>query len=300
MQKNEGDMMNTLKTHELQEFSQFDLTKYLLNNLKQFNITPTAKLVLLQLSDCYNPKKPDMFPKQKTIALKLGISERSVNRAVQELFKAGLILIECKYTNKYKFTSKIASKCPLNKKTDKQDNLLFKVRKNGVKEYAKLAHHDTEQKKVTKKTTNNAAVLYSNSAFKRTVSLNDIPGIIRDNPKIKNPCAYWAALTEEVKNQYLEKDTEEKQKEAKRQALQLKKQQEELEKQRQRKLDSIERNKPLNERFTRNQAIKHVWALRNIVTRLQKQGLTCDLINLYNLDVKSICTMEEKEIAKLQ
>lgn len=99
--------MKTAKKHAEHAFSQFKLTQNLLNNLSQFEITPTAKLVLLYLSSCYNPQKADMFPKQKTIASKTGISERSVVRAIQELFKAGLIIIECKYTNRYKFTSKI-------------------------------------------------------------------------------------------------------------------------------------------------------------------------------------------------
>lgn len=90
--------MNTVKKRVT---TQFDLTKNALNNLSQYNITPTAKLVLLYLTDCYNPNHADVFPKQKTIALKLGISERSVVRAIQELFKASLILIECKTTNRY-------------------------------------------------------------------------------------------------------------------------------------------------------------------------------------------------------
>lgn len=93
--------MNTVLKRDL---TQFDLTKKTLNNLSQYDITPTAKLVLLYLTDCYNPKHADVFPKQKTIAFKLGISERSVMRAVQELFKAGLILIECKNTNRYILT----------------------------------------------------------------------------------------------------------------------------------------------------------------------------------------------------
>lgn len=91
-------MLQALKK---EDFTQFELTKTILNNLSQYDITPTAKLVLLYLTDCYNPKHADVFPKQKTIALKLGISERSVMRAVQELFKAGLILIEYKHTNRY-------------------------------------------------------------------------------------------------------------------------------------------------------------------------------------------------------
>lgn len=57
------------------------------------------------MTTCYNPKNADVFPKQKTIAAKIGVSERSVTRAVQELFKAGLILIECKHTNRYKIVA---------------------------------------------------------------------------------------------------------------------------------------------------------------------------------------------------
>ncbi len=98
---------NTAKKHATHAFSQFRLTNYLLNNLSQFKLTPTAKLVLLELSTCYNPNKLDMFPKQKTLAHKIGVSERSVVRAVQELLNEKLIIIEYKYSNRYRFTSNI-------------------------------------------------------------------------------------------------------------------------------------------------------------------------------------------------
>ena len=104
--------------------TQFQLTQNLLNNLSQFNITPTAKLVLLYLSSCYNPKKAAMFPKQKTMSEKIGVSEVSVNRAIQELHKEGLIISERKYTLHYKYTSKFLNLCGLVKdlKEDNQQN----------------------------------------------------------------------------------------------------------------------------------------------------------------------------------
>ena len=95
-----------VKTHAGHAFSGFQLTYETLNNLQQFNISPTAKLVLLYLTSCYNSSKADVFPKQKTIALKLGISERSVVRAIQELVKAGVILVECNVSNKYIFVAR--------------------------------------------------------------------------------------------------------------------------------------------------------------------------------------------------
>lgn len=104
--------MNTVKKDAAQSLTQYELSTQIITKLNTFKLTPTAKLVLLYLTTCYNPKHKEVFPKQKTIADKLGVSERSVTRAVQELFNEGLILIECKYTNRYKFTSRIVSECP--------------------------------------------------------------------------------------------------------------------------------------------------------------------------------------------
>lgn len=65
--------------------SQFTLTNLTIQYLNCLDLTPTTKLVLIYLTSCYNPKNKFMFPKQETIADKLGISERSVARAIKEL-----------------------------------------------------------------------------------------------------------------------------------------------------------------------------------------------------------------------
>ena len=98
---------NVAEKHAVHAIRQVELLNYLLNNLQQFNLKPTTKLVLLYLAGCYNPKHADVFPKQKTIALQMGISERSVISAIQELHKEGLVISERKYTNRYKFTSRV-------------------------------------------------------------------------------------------------------------------------------------------------------------------------------------------------
>lgn len=135
-------MQQTAKKHVGHGFSQFKLTNYLLNNLSQFDITPTAKLVLLELSACYNPNKPDMFPKQKTLASKIGVSERSVVRAIQELFKAGLIIIECKYTNRYKFTSKIVNEPVQNENFFKAEKVSDDLSQNDREKGDKFSSHE--------------------------------------------------------------------------------------------------------------------------------------------------------------
>lgn len=133
-----------MEKHATHGFSQFRLTQNLLQNLYKYEISPTSKLVLLYLSSCYNPKKTHMFPKQKTIAAKLGVSERSVVRAIQELVKEGLIVIECKYTNYYKFTSQIVSKSPMDEKIFEPENMSDDLRQNDIQKGDNLSEHDSK------------------------------------------------------------------------------------------------------------------------------------------------------------
>ena len=139
------------ETHATHGFSQFKLTDRLLKNLNKYELSPTGKLVLLYLSSCYNPKKADVFPKQKTIANKLGISERSVVRAIQELVKDGLIFVESKYTNHYVFSSKIVQKPSQNEKFFEPENLSDDLSQNGTSKRDKLSHHEHEPKKEQEK-----------------------------------------------------------------------------------------------------------------------------------------------------
>lgn len=134
------------ETHATHGFSQFKLTDRLLKNLNKYELSPTGKLVLLYLSSCYNPKKADVFPKQKTIANKLGISERSVVRAIQELVKDGLIFVESKYTNHYVFSSKIVQKPSQNEKNFEPENLSDDLSQNDTSKRDKLSHHEHEPK----------------------------------------------------------------------------------------------------------------------------------------------------------
>lgn len=87
-----------------QKTTQFKLSKITLQSLSKFSISPAGKLVLLYLVDCYNPYKAYMFPRQETISEKLGVSLSSVKRAVKELAKANIIIVELKFSNRYNLT----------------------------------------------------------------------------------------------------------------------------------------------------------------------------------------------------
>ena len=88
--------------------TQYEITKKIATSdlffqlrLKGYDLTMSAKLVLILISNYY----PNMFPSIAFIALKLDISPRSVQRAINELSEAGLISYETKRSNHYNFTA---------------------------------------------------------------------------------------------------------------------------------------------------------------------------------------------------
>ena len=138
------------ETHVGHGVSQFELSKKVLNNLYKYNLKPVTKLVLLFLCDCYNPKHGEMFPKQSTIAQKLGVSEVSVIRAISELHKERLIISERKGVNRYRFTPRILSEPPINE----QNKMIVQTKqKDSSKPIKKIAPY-IKQKRETKKSTN--------------------------------------------------------------------------------------------------------------------------------------------------
>lgn len=157
-------MQQTAKKHAAHAISGFELTKHALNILKHYELTPTAINVLLYLTSCYNPKIGYVFPKQKTIAATFNITERSVVRAIQNLVKAGLIIVECKTINRYRFTSKILNEEALNKKEMSHED-----EKNSPSG-DKMSSHDHEQ---IKEEIKKQEVVVKNSNKKEPESVED-------------------------------------------------------------------------------------------------------------------------------
>lgn len=87
--------------------TQFELAKVIYTSgfLKSCNLTATAKLVLMALIQHYNANNADMFPSQKFLAQQLGISEKSVERAIANLKDEDLIYYVTKRVNRYRFTA---------------------------------------------------------------------------------------------------------------------------------------------------------------------------------------------------
>lgn len=187
--------MNTAKKHVTHGFTQFELTKKVLNNLSQFKLKPTTINVLLYLTSCYNPKNNYVFPKQKTIATVFNCSERSVIRAIQELVKEGLIIVECNCTNRYKFTSKIIGECPQNEKNFYEDKMSYRNDKISS-QCDNLSPTCIEQKKEQKKeqTEELGGNVYSNNVQPANLEEYQILKDYAEKHKARNIKAYIAKL----------------------------------------------------------------------------------------------------------
>lgn len=90
------------------KLSQFEISKRIYSSgiLSRVDLSMSAKLVLIALTNHYNPQKCGMFPSQKFVAEQLGVSLKSVERAVKELKNANLLVYVTKKVNCYYFTAK--------------------------------------------------------------------------------------------------------------------------------------------------------------------------------------------------
>lgn len=181
------------KKHAGHGFSQYELTTEIVKNLSQFDITPTAKLVLIFLTTHYNEEKNGavVFPSMPYISEKLGIGLTAVKQGIKDLISKGLIIkskrdkIRGNY-NKYLLTQKVqkpASERSENECLKETENDLFmRTNKNEqIKEQTNVAFFKKRHK---------------------TVTIEDVPDLIKKNPKVKDPCAYWASLSDDVKAGY--------------------------------------------------------------------------------------------------
>lgn len=87
--------------------TQFELSKLLYESeaFSRVELTASAKLFVWALCSHYNPDNETMFPAQATVAKRLGMSQRSAERAVKELRDKGLVTYTTKRVNHYVFSA---------------------------------------------------------------------------------------------------------------------------------------------------------------------------------------------------
>ena len=237
--------------------SGYELTYSTIHNIGKYNLTATAKLVLILLTTHYNESKNGnvVFPSMPYIAETLGIGLTATKKAIKDLIEQGLILKSKR--NKVRGNlnkSGLSPRLKVQKTTAKQSE------NEPLKQSDSDLFMITNKEKLNKDTTNNKVVAFSSNSPKKskTVNISDVPTIIKENKTIKNPCAYWAALSDEVKNEYLKKEQEAKEKAERIRAM---KEEVERRKEEERRQAEIERNLPPfyeREDYTREQGLKFV------------------------------------------
>ena len=293
------DGVNVTKLH----VSGYQLTTALLRGgIASLELNNTASLVLLYLASCYNGGA--IFPRISTIAANVGISEISVKRGIAELVNKQCLMKSKRHNgtnaNCYVLTNKILSmyqgatnqsikvlptcKKLNHEKLEKQQQVVVSI-ENKVK---------GAEEETSKEASSTAVSVSSETHF----NLDEIPEIILKNKKIRNVKRYWGSLRPAVKIEYWQeqekKDRLKKEREEQERQKAERKAKEKAEQEAYEKL-------PLNERWSYKQAVKHVWSMRWILNRRGHHaiGLTADLIELYNLDVKQVCQMTQEQINEM-
>lgn len=292
--------MQTIKemqdvTESNTHLSGYELTHATIHNLGKYDLTPTAKLVLVFLTTHYNEGKNGnvVFPSMPYIAETLGIGLTATKKAIKDLIDNGFILKSKRNKvrgnlNKYGLSSKLKNQETTVSKSQNPTN------KQSESEPFKRSETDrfmiTNNIKLNKETTTTKSKVvvasFKSSSKVKSVKLEDVPKLIRNKKDVKNPCAYWASLDEDVKAEYLLKEREA---EEKRERLANQKAEEEARKEEERKRAEEERNLPpfyLRDEFTREQGLNFVANMPPVM--LGRSKMAKAIMERFNLTTREV------------
>lgn len=281
------------------QLSSFELITNWIDTGYTLNLSSSAIQLMTVLLRFYNPEKKFVFPRQETLAERTNTSLATVKRGLSELIKAQLVIKTRKQAgNVYGFTPKLfellnSSICTI--PTAQFEPCMKGTNKGTDKEQTTCAPAQTEQKP------DKNVVSFPNFSLKAVPASILAKKTDKNGKPIRSHAAYWNSFSDEQKRKYLRNEALEAEK-ARKKAERAK--QAELEKQRLKEEErkrQEELNKPLNEQWTRAQAIKHIWHLRNMRPLLyKKNSLPAQLAEIYNLDVEGICAMTANEIESIK
>ena len=276
--------------------SGYDLINNLIRGgLSNLNLSANTKLVLLYLGTCYNEKKGVVFPKIKTIAEAIGIAEISVKRAIKELLKENCILKAKRFknSNEYILTNKILETKQIDTKEAQNDT------SKGIKMILPIEHElkqeeireqQLKKEKEIKQQKKVVVAFSSNSTKIPDLKPSEIPSIIANNPKIKNPKAYWRSLDNTAKADYYRKEQEATELKARQEAKE--KEQEQRSYENYLKQQALKNAKPFSKTCTKEQAISYIkttYGKSEIMKALAKKSRTVkELLNRFNLELSQV------------
>lgn len=293
------DGVNVTKLH----VSGYQLTTALLRGgIARLELNNTASLVLLYLASCYNGGA--IYPRISTIASNVGISEISVKRGIAELLNKQCLMKSKRHNgtnaNCYVLTQKILSM--YQNGTNKGITMIPTCMKLNHEKLEKqqqvVVSFENKVKGAEEETSREASSTAVSVSSETHFNLDEIPEIILKNKKIRNVKRYWGSLPPAIKLEYFHE--QEKKDRLKKEREKLERQEAERKAKEKAEQEAYEKL-PLNERWSYKQAVKHVWSMRWILNRRGHHaiGLTADLIELYNLDVKQVCQMTQEQVNEM-
>lgn len=212
---------------KVHEQTSYELITLWLDKGFTLELSSNAIQVMTILLRFYNPKKKYVFPTQKTVAERANTSVATIKRALAELIKANLILKRrTQRGNIYGFTGALFELLNSSNCTVPIAQSEPCMNKNQIRE------HNKEQQQVSTieppKAKNNVVAFSSKSHQRkhRTITLADVPDFIKQNKKVQNPCAYWASLSEEVREELMQKHAEKLERQQKREEIRRKQEEE--------------------------------------------------------------------------
>ena len=285
-------MAQTARKHATHAITGFELTKIVLHNLKHFGLKPQTKTVLWVLIDCYNPENGSVvFPSMEYIATEGAMGLTSAKEGIKELINKGLIIkskrgkIRGNY-NKYLLTPKVqnpTSEQPENELLKQSESDRFMIRTNKERKNKKQTTIVEDIKPIK-----DVVVSLKTFSSKKTLTLDDVPEIIKNDTKIGNPCAYWASLSDEVKSEKIKEQEEKEIQIKKREERQKQKLLEEKNKKiAQQKLQE-ECRKPLTEQFTYQQACKMIKRIAINNKPLAYKGICGQLATAFKINIDEL------------
>lgn len=212
---------------KVHEKSSYELITLWIDKGFTLGLSSNAIQVMTILLRFYNPKKKYVFPTQQTVAERANTSVATVKRALTELINANLILKRrTQRGNIYGFTGALfellnSSDCTVSIAQNEPCMNREQIREQNKEEQQ---HEEPEQPKAK----TNVVVFSQKSSNRkhRTITLADVPDFIKQNKKVQNPCAYWASLSEEIREGLIQKHTKKLEKQKKREEIRQKQEEE--------------------------------------------------------------------------
>lgn len=296
------ETLSTLTTCN-KEAGSFTLTKLWIEKSEELELSATAVSVMTALLWHYNPAKKYVYPHQQTLAKRVKRSIATIKRAIAELKQAGFIVSSrTRNGNLYAFTNRLFDTLQSQVCTEPEAQNELCMNHEHVKEHInnnkRAVVVSLKDFKGVEGETQGASRTAVSVSSETQYNLKEIPDILKkkaESGEIRNLQGYWASLRPAIKIEYWEKDSAEKLKLEQKAELKRQLEEQKAKELAERKALREEMEKPLNERWTREEAVKFIWNMRNMIKQRWnfRGGLAGQLAQAFSLDIDAIINSEQ-------